>query len=880
MAEPRRNSEQTAPRREVRPAAAAAAPSPERPSSPLLDLQAKVGNQTVSRLAAGDLTVGRADDPSEHAADQAVASVLGRMPTHASPSSDRLGGQPVDRSVGDAINGARGGGSPLPAPVRRRFEEGYNADLGGVRVHADSRADTLSRSLDATAFTTGSDIFFRSGAYNPSSNSGQEVLGHELAHVVQQTGTASRRIARLSPPGQAPAVIRRGLTDTATPAATPASPATPAEKRANQNPHSNFMGLDEWVETTGGPGIFRNRHNAITAISGWIGKYHEHDKGRDDGVIGNTALMYQVQLLAMIESTAGRWMYKHTVGAEPSAWEEERRRAVGRLMAQSAITKSNLQAELRARGAKEPDGGLAAELEADGVYQEMQEKYPEGDAKSFIDHVATGIGKLASKDGDKARLTVDFKWPVEPSGICFVGGKISFAVEVGQSSAVKPLYRLRADVAAKVGVRAILIDLETSLGGFIETQGETPQEALKLFSYALFRTWRESKVLNGSQADYIWGKGAKGERKADANAWGEEMEKILKTNPEAFAAIGVTLGVAAEVGSVDDGRGASASLTAESTTRFDKESLAAAAARNKPTGDKNVDAQAARGTDSKSVAFELKGAMAGFQVGGSLKGTWENPPAVPPAKPKRKWTAVDLELNAGISVPAGDKDSTTAVVMYEALELGLAIREKLQELAKTGDKLEEIADSGESVPDKALAAIDVMIENFKTAAALTEDTEKAGIPVSRAVPGKVKAAAERVQGAADRVKKTADGLRDRAEEEAMTQAAPLVAAAAPLLNSAPVAAAREAEAQFDKAKQGALAKIADLTTGSEAYILTVSLSCLAPRKITLSLNQESSTAIGIPGILNMSQTKSKRVMKQVIPLYLTRVTEADLAMAT
>jgi hypothetical protein len=53
-------------------------------------------------------------------------------------------------------------------------------------VHADSEADHLSRSLEAVAFTSGTDIFFSSGSYNPDSQQGQHLLAHEVAHTVQQ----------------------------------------------------------------------------------------------------------------------------------------------------------------------------------------------------------------------------------------------------------------------------------------------------------------------------------------------------------------------------------------------------------------------------------------------------------------------------------------------------------------------------------------------------------------------------------------------------------------------------------------------------------------------------------------------------------------------
>ncbi|MBE8991324.1 DUF4157 domain-containing protein [Nostoc sp. LEGE 12450] len=46
----------------------------------------------------------------------------------------------------------------------------------------------LSFDIQARAFTTGEDVFFRQGEYNPGSQGGQELLAHELTHVVQQNG--------------------------------------------------------------------------------------------------------------------------------------------------------------------------------------------------------------------------------------------------------------------------------------------------------------------------------------------------------------------------------------------------------------------------------------------------------------------------------------------------------------------------------------------------------------------------------------------------------------------------------------------------------------------------------------------------------------------
>jgi hypothetical protein len=104
-------------------------------------------------------------------------------------------GETVDRpEIEGAIESARGSGQALDSGVRRRMDSAFGADFSGVRVHTDDRADRLNRSLDARAFTTGQDIFFRQGEYQPSSSAGGTLLAHELTHVVQQTGNVRAKL--------------------------------------------------------------------------------------------------------------------------------------------------------------------------------------------------------------------------------------------------------------------------------------------------------------------------------------------------------------------------------------------------------------------------------------------------------------------------------------------------------------------------------------------------------------------------------------------------------------------------------------------------------------------------------------------------------------
>ena len=94
----------------------------------------------------------------------------------------------VAREIEEAIQIARGGGQALDGQARSQMESFFGADFSNVRVYTGRQADALNRSLNARAFTTGRDIFFKQNEYNPGSSTGRELLAHELTHVVQQNG--------------------------------------------------------------------------------------------------------------------------------------------------------------------------------------------------------------------------------------------------------------------------------------------------------------------------------------------------------------------------------------------------------------------------------------------------------------------------------------------------------------------------------------------------------------------------------------------------------------------------------------------------------------------------------------------------------------------
>ncbi|WP_155856218.1 DUF4157 domain-containing protein [Cellulomonas sp. URHD0024] len=164
------------------------------------------------------LTVGRADDPAEHAADRMADGALARLRATVSPGAEAdkhahdpgcghlrrspapaatatvgMAGGALDASSSDRIESARGGGSALPDGVRRRMETGFGTNLSHVRVHDGAQAGALSAGMSAEAFTTGNDIFFGAGRFAPETPSGERVLAHEIAHVLTEGGSSTAR---------------------------------------------------------------------------------------------------------------------------------------------------------------------------------------------------------------------------------------------------------------------------------------------------------------------------------------------------------------------------------------------------------------------------------------------------------------------------------------------------------------------------------------------------------------------------------------------------------------------------------------------------------------------------------------------------------------
>lgn len=85
--------------------------------------------------------------------------------------------QPVQRQE-DASNN-----TGMPGAVKSQMEGAFNTDFSDVKVHTES---AQAKSIGALAYTQGTDVHFAPGQFKPETSSGQQLIGHELTHVVQQ----------------------------------------------------------------------------------------------------------------------------------------------------------------------------------------------------------------------------------------------------------------------------------------------------------------------------------------------------------------------------------------------------------------------------------------------------------------------------------------------------------------------------------------------------------------------------------------------------------------------------------------------------------------------------------------------------------------------
>jgi len=204
----------------------------------------------------------------------------------------------------ESIQQKRGQGQSLSEDIREPMEQAFGNDFRGVKVHTDSQSDQLNRSIQARAFTTGQDVFFKQGEYNPGSKDGQELLAHELTHVVQQTSLSSVQTKLATSHDFHYPIIRRVLYQKGDPkgatvpsaAKTLASQVSSAKKIQVQVGKKKLNGFQIGNNQYVGDRPYKNRSgdlpSGVTYMEYDIYPYTGKNRGSDRIVIGSDGKIY------------------------------------------------------------------------------------------------------------------------------------------------------------------------------------------------------------------------------------------------------------------------------------------------------------------------------------------------------------------------------------------------------------------------------------------------------------------------------------------------------------------------------------------------------------------------------------------------------------
>ncbi|WP_139488474.1 eCIS core domain-containing protein [Brevibacillus dissolubilis] len=136
------------------------------PSSVIPYMQKTLGNRAlVQMMRNGERGKGNSD-----------GKIMGSSNEHSNENGNQYGSRDSSTSPNANANG-------LPPVLQAQMEQSFQTDFSDVAITPNSSAAV---GMGALAFAQGNQIHFAPGQFNPGTVQGKSLIGHELAHVVQQ----------------------------------------------------------------------------------------------------------------------------------------------------------------------------------------------------------------------------------------------------------------------------------------------------------------------------------------------------------------------------------------------------------------------------------------------------------------------------------------------------------------------------------------------------------------------------------------------------------------------------------------------------------------------------------------------------------------------
>ena len=168
-------------------------------------------------------------------------SVIQRKCKHCEEEEKQIHRKPANPSAPDVdepfenyVSSLHGRGAVLSQAARNFFEPRFERDFSGVRIHTGTDAAQSAERINALAYTTGNNIVFNTGQYQPGSEIGQRLLAHELTHVAQQQSAVPTNEVQRTTARQVACAAGPFTSNGGTVVADPVAFITEAETRASE----------------------------------------------------------------------------------------------------------------------------------------------------------------------------------------------------------------------------------------------------------------------------------------------------------------------------------------------------------------------------------------------------------------------------------------------------------------------------------------------------------------------------------------------------------------------------------------------------------------------------------------------------------------------
>ena len=130
------------------------------------------------------------EQEAERIADQVMAApaqhAVSGVPPHIQRFS-KQSNQQMDAASASVDQVLTMPGRPLKSVIRQDMEQRFGYDFSRARVHTGAAAEQSEWGLNARAYTVGHNIVFGTGQFALGTREGQQLIAHELTHVVQQS---------------------------------------------------------------------------------------------------------------------------------------------------------------------------------------------------------------------------------------------------------------------------------------------------------------------------------------------------------------------------------------------------------------------------------------------------------------------------------------------------------------------------------------------------------------------------------------------------------------------------------------------------------------------------------------------------------------------